>query len=232
MKTKLFDLLNDFSTLFYPNLCVGCGKKLYREEKYLCLNCLAHLPRTHFHQIVDNVLEKRFYGKAEIQHATAFLYFEKATITQQLLHEIKYRGKKELGERLGVFWGVELKNSRFDEIEAIVPVPLHVNKLKKRGYNQSEWIAKGIARKMEKPLLTNILQRIIENPTQTQKGVYERWENVSGIFGAENPKTVEHKHLLLIDDVLTTGSTLEACIIPLQKIEGIKISIAALAAVL
>ena len=229
---KLLDLLNDFSALFYPHICVGCGKSLYKEEKYLCLNCLAHLPRTNLHRMANNGLEKRFYGKAEIQHATAFLYFEKATITQKLLHEIKYRGKKEFGEILGVFLGAELRESRFDEIDAIVPVPLHVNRLKNRGYNQSEWIAKGIAHAMEKPLLTNVLRRIIENPTQTQKGVYERWENVSGIFCSENPETVEFKHLLLIDDVITTGATLEACIIPLQKIQGIKISIAALAAVL
>jgi ComF family protein len=148
------------------------------------------------------------------------------------LHGIKYRGKKELGEQLGALFGGELKNSRFNETDVIIPVPLHERKLRARGYNQSEWIAKGMSLTMGKPMVTNVLQRIIENPTQTRKGVYERWENVNGIFQVENAELVENKHLLLTDDVLTTGSTLEACILPLQEISGVKISIAALAAVI
>lgn len=231
MKRKFVNLFENFIGLFYPNLCLGCGKNLYKEEQYLCLHCmLTELPQTNFHRLESNVIEKQFYGKVDIQHATAFLYFEKEIITQKLLHEIKYREGKKLGEKLGAFFGSTLQNSRFTEIDAIIPVPLHPNKQKIRGYNQSEWIAKGIAHAMDKPLLTNVLQRIIENPTQTNKGKYERWENVSGIFQVENTDLIKNKHLLVVDDVLTTGATLEACVIPLQKIQGTKISIAALAA--
>jgi len=229
-KIKINNVLRDFTALFYPNLCIGCERSLYRDEKHLCLNCLTQLPRTNYHQIEENVIEKRFYGRAEIQYASTFLYFEKEIITQKLLHGIKYRGKKELGEQLGALFGSQLANSRFNEADMIIPVPLHPNKLRVRGYNQSEWIAKGIAKTMQKPLVNNVLKRIIENPTQTSKGVYERWENTTGIFESENTDLIENKHLLLVDDVLTTGSTLEACIIPLKKIQGVKISIAALAA--
>ena len=230
MKTGLIDILRDFIALFYPNLCAGCERKLYRNEKQLCLNCLTQLPRTNYHRTKDNVIEKRFYGKVEIRYASTFLYFEKEIITQKLLHEIKYRGRKELGEQLGALFGSQLINGYFNEIDVIVPVPLHPNKFRIRGYNQSEWIAKGMAKAMKKPLINNVLKRVIENPTQTKKGVYERWENTNGIFESENITLIENKHLLLVDDVLTTGSTLEACIMPLKKIQGIKISIAALAA--
>jgi ComF family protein len=230
MKTGLIGVLHDFTALFYPNLCVGCERNLYRDEKHLCLNCLTQLPRTNYHQIKENVIEKRFYGRAEIQYASTFLYFEKEIITQKLLHGIKYRGRKELGEQMGALFGSQLVNSHFNEADMIIPVPLHPNKLRVRGYNQSEWIAKGIAKTMRKPLVNNVLKRIIENPTQTSKGVYERWENTTGIFESENTDLIENKHLLLVDDVLTTGSTLEACIIPLKKIQGVKISIVALAA--
>jgi len=230
IKNGLTGVLHDFIGLFYPNLCIGCEQNLQRNEKQLCLNCLMQLPLTNYHQTKENVIEKRFYGRTEIQHASTFLYFEKEIITQKLLHGIKYKGRKELGEQMGALFGSQLANSRFNEIDAIIPVPLHPNRLKIRGYNQSEWIAKGMAKTMRKPLVNNVLKRIIENPTQTKKGVYERWENTAGIFDAENATSIQNKHLLLVDDVLTTGATLEACIIPLQKIQGVKISIAALSA--
>jgi len=230
IKTGLTGIFHDFIGLFYPNLCVGCEKSLHRNEKHLCLNCLVQLPRTNNHQTTDNAIEKRFYGKAEIEYASTFLYFEKEIVTQKLLHEIKYRGKKELGEQMGALFGSQLANSRFSEIDVIVPVPLHPNRFKVRGYNQSEWIARGIAKTMNKPLVNNVLKRAIENPTQTKKSVYERWENTAGIFESENAHLIENKHLLLVDDVLTTGATLEACVLPLKEIEGIKISIVALAA--
>jgi ComF family protein len=230
MKTGLIDILHGFIGLFYPNLCLGCEQKLYKNEKNLCLNCLMQLPLTNYHQTKENIIEKRFYGRAEIQHASTFLYFEKEIITQKLLHAVKYWGRKELGEQLGALFGSQLVNSHFSEVDMIIPVPLHPNRLRRRGYNQSEWIAKGIAKTMQKPLLNNVLKRVIENPTQTSKGVYERWENTTGIFESENSDLIENKHLLLVDDVLTTGSTLEACIIPLQKSQGVKISVAVLAA--
>ncbi len=230
LKNGLTGILYDLAGLFYPNLCIGCKTSLRRNEKQLCLNCLMQLPLTNYHQIKENIIEKRFYGKVEVQYATTFLYFEKEIITQKLLHEIKYKGRKELGEQLGALFGSQLASSRFNEIDAVIPVPLHPDKFRLRGYNQSEWIARGMAKTMKRPLVNDVLKRMVKNPTQTKKSVYERWENTAGIFDSENVTQIENQHLLLVDDVLTTGSTLEACIIPLQKIKGVKISIAALAA--
>lgn len=220
------DLLN----LFYPATCCGCGEALVKGEKHLCLSCIASLPRTNFHDMSDNTIEQRFFGKVKIEYATSFLHFEKKTITQRLLHEIKYDGKKELGKMLGQFFGSELKRSRLDAIDIVIPVPLHPNKLKSRGYNQSEWIAMGITETMGKPLVTDALTRDVETNTQTRKNAFERWENVDGIFRVALPEKVKGKHVLIIDDVVTTGSTIEACAAELLKIEGVTVSAAALAA--
>ena len=145
------------------------------------------------------------------------------------MHEIKYKGEKELGEHLGKIFGADLKRSWFDEIDAIIPVPLHSKRLKERGYNQSEWIAQGIARSMGKPLITDALIRESATQTQTKKGVYERWQNVNGIFKVINPTKIENKHILVIDDVITTGATIEACISGLISADGVKVSVATLA---
>ncbi|MBP5455431.1 MAG: ComF family protein [Paludibacteraceae bacterium] len=220
------DLLN----LFYPATCCGCGEALIKGESQLCLSCIATLPRTHFHDMEENTIETRFFGKVKMVYATSFLHFEKKTITQRLLHEIKYDRKKELGKMLGCFFGDELRQSRFNNIDIIIPVPLHPNKLKSRGYNQSEWIAMGISETMGKPLITDALIRQVETNTQTKKNAFERWENVDGIFHVALPDKVRGKHALIIDDVVTTGSTLEACATELLKIDGTTVSAAALAA--
>jgi ComF family protein len=230
LKKKCIQLFNDFAGLFYPEICVGCGRKLYQDEKGLCLYCLAQLPRTNFHEIRDNAIERRFYGKVKIQYASSFLYFEKELLTQKLLHEIKYRGGREMGRKLGTYFGRELMNSCFNEVDIIIPVPLHKNKQRARGFNQSEFIAEGIGKSMNKPVLFSVLEREIENPTQTNKNVYERWENVVGIFKLKEAASISGQHVLLVDDVLTTGSTLEACILPLLQVDGVKVSVAALAA--
>lgn len=220
------DLLN----LFYPTTCCGCGEALLKGEENLCLSCIASLPRTNFHDMEENSIETRFYGKVKMKYATSFLHFEKKTITQVLLHEIKYDKKKELGRMLGRFFGEELKNSRFNDIDIIIPVPLHPNKLKARGYNQSEWIAMGMSESMGKPMVTDALIRKIETNTQTKKNAFDRWENVDGIFHVALPEKVKGLHALIIDDVVTTGSTIEACAAELLKTEGTIVSAAALAA--
>ncbi|HOI26293.1 MAG TPA: ComF family protein [Paludibacteraceae bacterium] len=228
-KFKPTELFKDFINLFYPKLCVGCGNALFKGEKFICLHCLNDLARTKYHTIEGNSVEQRFYGKVEVQHATSFLYFEKKSMTQKFMHEIKYKGEKELGEHLGKIFGADLKRSWFDEIDAIIPVPLHSKRLKERGYNQSEWIAQGIARSMGKPLITDALIRESATQTQTKKGVYERWQNVNGIFKVINPTKIENKHILVIDDVITTGATIEACISGLISADGVKVSVATLA---
>jgi len=226
MKNPFADLLN----LFYPNLCFVCGETLMKNESHVCLTCMNNIPRTNYHLIPDNPVEKRFWGKAPIFRGTSFFFFQKGSPFQILLHELKYKGNKEIGEIMGKYAAAELLNSPdFCSVDVIIPIPLHPNKLAKRGYNQSEWIGKGLSRILNKPQDTNTLKRIKETATQTKKSVFERFENTAGIFELSDTKHLEGKHLLLIDDVLTTGSTLEAAINTLLAIPNIKISIFTLA---
>ena len=221
--------LSEFLNLIYPKICITCDRLLNKDEKIICLKCLYHLPKTNFHLQNDNEIEQRFWGKIPIVRATAFFHFQKGSPYQKLLHHLKYKGEKEIGQVLGEYFAVDLMSSDFAKVDVIVPVPLHRNKLKKRGYNQSEWIAKGIAEKLQKPLDTDTLFRVIENPTQTKKGVFERWENVEGIFEIKNRETFKGKHVLLVDDVLTTGATIVACATAILQCEGASVSVATLA---
>jgi ComF family protein len=224
---------NPFVSLFdliFPELCVVCGGNLLRNEQHICLICLHNIPKTNFHVVKDNPIEKRFWGKVPIFRATAFFYFQKGSSFQKLLHSLKYKGNKEVGEILGRYAAVDLLDSPdFASVDIIIPVPLHPKKYKLRGYNQSEWIANGLSAIMEKPIDTRSLVRKYENTTQTKKSVYERYENTDGIFQVIDENDLKCKHVLLVDDVLTTGSTLEACIKALSDLEGIQISIFTLA---
>lgn len=172
----------------------------------------------------ENQIAQVFWGRVNIQKAFSFIHYNKGGNFQKLMHQFKYNGYKEIGYELGKRFSKEISKQLAD-IDLIIPVPLFWKKLKKRGYNQAEWIAKGIAETINKPVLTKTLVRIKENPTQTNKSRYQRWENVEGIFSLKNSKPLKNKHILLIDDVLTTGSTLEACAITLLKEENTKISI-------
>lgn len=222
---------SDFLDLFYPRLCVGCGKALLSKESDLCLSCLMQLPIVSGTNVLGNFVEEKFYGRVEIEEASSFLYYEKETLSQELLHHIKYQGGKELGRRLGLMFGRYLQGNKFSSVDAIVPVPLHSNKYKIRGYNQSEWIANGLSEALGKPVWTDVLERSVENATQTRKSAVERWKNVEGIFQVMNHREIKGKHLLIVDDVLTTGATIEACAIPLKEIENVKVSVATLAIV-
>ena len=227
MKLNPFvDLLN----LMFPNLCIVCGENLLHNEQHLCLSCLHNIPRTNFHLVLDNPIEKRFWGKVPIKRATAFFFFQKGSPFQKLLHCLKYKGNKEVGKILGKFAASDLFDSaEFQSIDLIIPVPLHPKKLKKRGYNQSEWIGIGLSEILGKPQDTISLIRVRENTTQTKKSVFERYENTEGIFELSNKTSLIGKHILLVDDVLTTGSTLEACIRSLLQIEGVNVSVFTLA---
>lgn len=222
-------LISDFLHLIYPNVCLVCHENLLAKESFVCFTCLSRLAYTSYHLQKDNPIEQRFWGKFPIERATSLFFFQKETPSQLLLHHLKYKGDKEIGEVLGRMLGEALKASPDFEVDMIVPVPLHPKKLQKRGYNQSEWIAKGIAAALQKPMDTVHLTREIENPTQTKKGVYERWENASGIFAITDVHAFEGKHLLLVDDVITTGATIEACANALMESPNIKISVASLA---
>lgn len=225
-----FDLITDFLNLLYPDLCVVCGENLLKNEHHFCLTCLHNIPKTDFHLIADNTIEKRFWGKVPVERCTAFFFFQKGSPFQKLLHHLKYRNNKEIGLVLGKYAAVDLLNSTdFASVDVIVPVPLHPKKFRKRGYNQSEWIGKGLSEILEKPQDTKSLVRVRENTTQTRKSVFERYENTEGIFELTDTEALTGKHVLLVDDVLTTGSTLEACIQTLLKTEGIKVSVFTLA---
>ena len=221
--------LNDLLEFFYPTLCVTCGNRLVMQEKFLCFECWNDLPVTNFHQQPGNKVEQLFWGRTKIESATAFFTYKKGSNYQHLIHYIKYKGMKELGFETGRRFGFVLNDSdQFKTIDAIVPVPLHPVKQKKRGYNQSEWIGKGISETMQKPLVVNNLIRQVYTSTQTRKNRFERWGNVENIFGVNNPEEFEGKHIILIDDVVTTGSTLEACAELLHKTDDTKVSIATL----
>ncbi len=226
---RLASGINDLLGLFYPSLCITCGGRLMTREKFLCVNCWSDIPVTNFHTSMENKVAQLFWGRTQIENATAFFSYKKGSKYQQLIHFIKYRGLKELGYETGRRFGAVLANSEnYKKADVIIPVPLHPAKQKKRGYNQSEWIARGISDTLGK-LYSNVhLRRIIHTSTQTKKNRFERWKNVESIFEVIKPEDLTGKHILLVDDIVTTGSTLEACAHELLKISGVKVSIATL----
>lgn len=229
----MLGLLDDFVSLFYPSVCYACGNSMYRNEETICTSCRFHLPRTDFHKQPDNPLSKTFWGRVNVENVSAFFYFSKGSKVQHLMHEFKYRGRYEIGVYLGKLYGSELKKEEsYKDIEMIIPVPLHSKKLRKRGYNQSEKFASGLAHSMGVPLETRLLIRTYASETQTRKTRFSRWENVKEIFLLTDPEKIAGKHLLLVDDVITTGATMEACANHLLEAEGTRISLASLACTL
>lgn len=226
---KSFNLAGDFLSLLYPKLCAACNASLYKGEREVCIRCRSNLPYTRFQNSKENPVAQLFWGRVLVENATAYFIFRKGSRFQKILHKIKYQNKQSLGIEIGRWFGHELLNTGFDNVDCVIPVPLHEKKLQTRGYNQSELIARGIAEILVKPLDTKILRRVIANPTQTRKGRYERWTNVDNIFELSNTSLAMNKHILLVDDVVTTGSTLEACISAIQKASGAKVSVAVLA---
>ena len=224
------EILEDAMHIIFPQTCVACGNVLQKSEETICLSCISKLPKTNFHLLDQNPITDLFVGRFPIVRATSFLYFRKHGIVQHLIHQLKYKGVQETGIRIGELFGLDLLNSTFiDDIDVILPVPLHPKKLAARGYNQAALIGEGMEKKLGIPMLDNNLQRKIFTSSQTHKSMYERWENVSHVFHVTNSKQLEGKHVLLIDDVITTGSTLEACMRTLGIISEIKISVAVMA---
>jgi len=223
-------LLANFVSLLYPELCVICGEPLVENEKFFCFACFLKLPRTYYHWIPDNQAIERLAGKVSLEKASSYLYYNKGGIAQKLIAEIKYRGNRNLGEWIGVHLAKEMIPSGFFQgIDYMVPVPLHRLKEKKRGFNQAEKIARGIARVTEIPVETNNVFREKANTSQTRKGRFDRWKNTRNLFDLKDAELFKEKHILVIDDVLTTGSTLEAVAQSLLKSQDVKISILTLA---
>ena len=225
----MLSFLSDFVSLFYPKYCNGCKRTLIRGEKILCSFCLSDLPKTNFHTYKDNPVEMVFAGRIPVFRATAFCFFRQGNITQNLVHQLKYKGNKEIGTYLGHLFGLALIEEKdFETVDVLLPIPLHAKKRKKRGYNQSECIAEGIAKVIDKQIDTTSLIRVIETDTQTKKTRYARWENASDIFQLTSPNSLTNKHILLIDDIVTTGATIESAAQQLISLKGTKVSIACL----
>ena len=227
---RALSIVSDTIALLFPNLCNGCGAALYGGEKHLCAKCLFDLPYTDFHEFADNRVAKQLWGRVDISNAMAMLYFKKANRVQNILHQLKYRHKTELGVFMGLLLGERLKIScQFSSADFLVPVPLHLARQKKRGYNQSQLICKGASEILQIPVSVNNLVRILETTSQTKKSRYMRYENMQSVFLVSNPELFKNKHLILVDDVITTGATLEACAIQLLAVGAANVSIAALA---
>ena len=226
MKGLLYDLVN----LFFPRLCQACGDALAPADEEICTHCLFQLPYTNFHLDRDNAMEQSLWGRVPVEGAAAFLYFNKGSRVQHMIHRFKYKGRQQIGTFLGRIYGYKLaKQSPYNTIDMIIPVPLFKKKQMKRGYNQSEVFAKGLAIALNVPVETNLLFRIRESESQTKKSPSERWENVKEIFAVTHPEQLENKHILLVDDVFTTGATIESCASTLLKESNCKISVVTIA---
>jgi ComF family protein len=204
-------MLNDFFSLIFPRLCESCGSVLFKREVSLCTSCKIKLPKTDYHLDLENPLNAIFWGRVDVKMVAAYYRFSKGSKVQKLLHQLKYKGNQKIGEVIGEMYGVDLNKSvHFTSIDFIVPVPLHPARFKERGYNQSECFANGLGISMEIPVITNELVRIKDSTTQTKKSRFRRWRNVEDIFSLKEHGCLMGKTILLVDDVITTGATIEA----------------------
>jgi ComF family protein len=222
--------VKDLIAVFYPEVCLSCHETLTTNEKVVCIGCRHDLPFTKFSFEPANLVEKTFYGRIPIEQGTALFYFHKKGHVQELIHSLKYRNHQQVGALFGGWLGDELIEScRFSTIDCIIPVPLHPKKLKKRGYNQVTTFGKSLSNKLGIPFIENILKKVSATNTQTRKLRFDRWKNAHDLFVVENNNLLENKHILLIDDIITTGATLEACCEAFKKTKNLKISIACMA---
>ena len=230
MITQIKNIFNSTVHLFYPHVCTGCGSDLLEEDNLLCFKCIHNLPNTNFANLANNPIEKYFWGRLPITEAYSQFYFSKEFLIQHLIHQLKYNGDTKIGFYLGEIMGKTLLlSNRFNSIDALIPLPLYSDKERKRGYNQAAIICNGMSSVMNAPVLNNSVIRQHATETQTRKHRTERWENVKDSFKVVNEYELSGKHLLLVDDVITTGATLEACGNVMLQAENVKLSIATLA---
>lgn len=222
--------LYDFFSLIYPVNCPACGKAIAKGETLLCTICRYELPETGYHKVSQNPVVRKFYGRIKFEFAFSYLHFHKSGIVQVILHQFKYRNQPEIGEKLGEWFALDLLDS-FSPVpwDVIIPIPLHRSKEKKRGYNQSNYFAAGLSGILDIPWSGKAVIRTTKSETQTHKSKMERWKNVKDIFQASDALLINDKHILLVDDVITTGATLESCGQMLLDAGAAKVSVATLA---
>jgi ComF family protein len=205
------ELISDFISLFFPRCCVGCREALVKGEELICTQCMLEMPKTDYHLEVENPFYQKFRGRIPVRFVMALFKFVKASRVQEILHALKYNNKPELGRMLGQLYGHELAKHYSTEFDLIIPVPLHKARKRVRGYNQSAEFGSGLAEVLGVPCMDDLMARVKKTTTQTRKSRLNRWENVDSVFEVQDLKMLAKKRILLVDDVITTGATLEAC---------------------
>lgn len=195
----------------FPHICSGCGADVLPAASSLCIKCMSELPETGFEKYNHNPVEKKFWGRLNLVMASSQYYFTRHSLIQHLMHQFKYKSDRNLGLQLGRLMGQQLINSKMSKADALVPLPLFPSREKKRGYNQARILCEGMAETMQIPILDKAVRRNEQTITQTRKSRIERWQNMNGKFAINDFTLIDHKHILLVDDVITTGATLEAC---------------------
>ena len=213
--------------LFFPPVCAGCNEFLPSSENVICINCRHNMPLTKHHLNPGNEAANKFYGKLPIEFVATMCYFYKKGIVQEMIHKLKYKGHEEIGTAIGHWYAEDLKNVfAIQSADEIIPVPLHRKRLRQRGYNQVTTFATALSEGLGIPLNDKLLVRNVYSKTQTKKNRFGRSQNSQAVFGVNFSEQDQNKHFLIVDDVLTTGATLESCGRALLKIPGTKLSIA------
>lgn len=232
MRNFIKNITDSISHLLFPHNCLGCSTDILNDDDLLCVKCAYQMPTTKYFNAPDNPVDRTFYGRLRIENAAAGFYYTKESLVQHLMVQLKYKGNKEVGFYLGRLIGYELqKANRYKDVEALIPLPLNVKREFKRGYNQSMEICKGITSVWHKPIISDAVIRTVNNDTQTHENRENRWLNVDGIFLVSNPDAIIGKHVLLVDDVVTTGATIESCGSIILKVPNTKLSVACVATV-
>lgn len=225
-------ILNDINNILLPLVCFGCNAQLSRGESILCTVCRHELPLTDYNYVDENTVDLIFYGRIPIKKAASFVFFTKNGVVKNLLHHLKYRNQEQIGAFFGDWYGALLKDEKvLQNVDVVIPVPLHPKKIKKRGYNQVALFAKNIAASIHAEYRDDVLAKIINTKTQTKKDRQLRWENTKEVFQLNASSKFNFSHILLVDDVITTGATIEACAKKLHQIGNVDISVLSIAVV-